>query len=133
MAKTKSKRWARYVARRYIGLLVGKPEGIKPLGRPRRRWKDSEIGCQREIGWGGVDWIDLAQDRDQWYLRVLKGRGTPSRHCSAASSEHSPSPHERDISSFTRPTIHFLLLVSAVRADIKRSGESPLLHSLQVM
>jgi hypothetical protein len=40
---------------------VGKPEGKRPLGRPRRRWEDNI-----EIGWGGMEWIDLAQDRDQW-------------------------------------------------------------------
>jgi hypothetical protein len=50
-------------------ILVGKPKGKRPLGRPRRRWVDNikmELG---DIGWHGVDWIDLAQDRDQ--LRVL--------------------------------------------------------------
>jgi hypothetical protein len=43
---------------------VGKPEGKKPLGRPRRRWVDGIKMDLREIGWGDVDWIDLAQDRD---------------------------------------------------------------------
>jgi hypothetical protein len=46
--------------------LVGKPEGNRPLGTPRRRWVDSIKMSLREIGWGGVDWTDLAQDRDQW-------------------------------------------------------------------
>jgi hypothetical protein len=45
-------------------ILVGKPEGKKPLGRPRRRWVDNIKVDLREIGWDGVDWID--QDRDQW-------------------------------------------------------------------
>jgi hypothetical protein len=49
-------------------ILMGKAEGKRPLGRPRYRWVDNEIDL-REIGWGGMDWIDLAQDRDQ--LRVL--------------------------------------------------------------
>jgi hypothetical protein len=44
--------------------LVGKPEGRRPLGRPRRRWEDSIRMDLREIGWGGMDWIDLVQDRD---------------------------------------------------------------------
>jgi hypothetical protein len=44
---------------------VGKPEGKRPLGRPRRRWEDNIIMDIREIGWGGMDWIDLVQDRDQ--------------------------------------------------------------------
>jgi hypothetical protein len=51
-------------------VLVGKPEGSRPLGRPRRRWEDNvrmdlqEIGCER------VDWIGLAQDRDKWRMLV---------------------------------------------------------------
>jgi hypothetical protein len=45
---------------------VGKPEGKRPLGRTRRRWEDNIKMDFREIGWGGMDWIDLAQDRDQW-------------------------------------------------------------------
>jgi hypothetical protein len=49
---------------------VGKPEGKRPLGRSRRRWvKNIKIDF-REIGWDGVDWIDLAQDRDQWGATV---------------------------------------------------------------
>jgi hypothetical protein len=50
-------------------VLVGKPEGKKPLGRPRCRWEDNiEIDLQ-EVGCGDMDWIDLAQDKDRW--RVL--------------------------------------------------------------
>jgi hypothetical protein len=45
---------------------VGKPEGKRPLGRPRRRWEDNIRMDLREIGRGGMDWIDLAQDGDQW-------------------------------------------------------------------
>jgi hypothetical protein len=45
---------------------VGKPEGKRPLGRHRRRWEDNIRMNLREIGWGGMDWIDLAQDKDQW-------------------------------------------------------------------
>jgi hypothetical protein len=47
-------------------LLVGKPEGKRPLGRPRRRWVDNIEMDLLDIGWGGVDWIGLAQDRDKW-------------------------------------------------------------------
>jgi hypothetical protein len=50
-------------------ILVGKPEGKRPLGRPRRRWVDNIKKDLREIGQDGVDWIELAQDRDQ--LRAL--------------------------------------------------------------
>jgi hypothetical protein len=46
---------------------MGKPEGKRPLGRPRRRWVDSIL---RERGWDGMDWIDLAQDMDQWRALV---------------------------------------------------------------
>jgi hypothetical protein len=47
-------------------ILAGKSEGKRPLGRPRYRWEDDIKMDLREIGWGGVDRIDLAQDRDQW-------------------------------------------------------------------
>jgi hypothetical protein len=47
-------------------ILVGKPEGKRPLGRPRRKWENNIRMDLREIGWGGMDWIDLAQDREQW-------------------------------------------------------------------
>jgi hypothetical protein len=50
-------------------ILVGKPEGKRPLGTPRLRWVDNIKMDLREIEWDGVDWIDMAQDRDQW--RVL--------------------------------------------------------------
>jgi hypothetical protein len=46
-------------------ILVGKSEGKRPLGRPRRRWGDNVKMDLREIGWDGINWIDLAQDRDQ--------------------------------------------------------------------
>jgi hypothetical protein len=47
-------------------ILVGKPEGKRPLGRPRRRVVDNIKMDFTETGWDGVDWIELAQDRDQW-------------------------------------------------------------------
>jgi hypothetical protein len=50
--------------------LVGKPEGRRPLGRPRRRWEDNIRMDVREVGWGGMDWINLAQDRDRWRALV---------------------------------------------------------------
>jgi hypothetical protein len=46
--------------------LVGKPEGTRPFGRPRRRWEDNIKMDLREVGRGGMDWINLAQDRDRW-------------------------------------------------------------------
>jgi hypothetical protein len=52
--------------RKVYKVLVGKPEGKRPLGRPRRRWEDGIRMDLREIVWGGVDWIRLARDRDRW-------------------------------------------------------------------
>jgi hypothetical protein len=52
---------------------VGKAEGKRPLGRPRRRWEDNIRIYLREIGWGGMEWVDLAQDRDQWRALVNTG------------------------------------------------------------
>jgi hypothetical protein len=51
-------------------ILVGKPEGKRPLGRPRRRWVDNIKMDLREIGWYGVDWMDMSQDREQWRALV---------------------------------------------------------------
>jgi hypothetical protein len=47
-------------------ILMGKPEGKRPIGRPRRTWVDNIKMDLGEIGLDGMDWIDLAQDRDQW-------------------------------------------------------------------
>jgi hypothetical protein len=47
-------------------ILVGKPEGKRPFGRPRRSWENNVKMDLKEIWWKGVDWIRLAQDRDQW-------------------------------------------------------------------
>jgi hypothetical protein len=47
-------------------ILVGKPEEKRPLGRPRRRWADSIKMDLGDMGWDGMGWIDLAQDKDQW-------------------------------------------------------------------
>jgi hypothetical protein len=51
-------------------ILVGKPQGKTPLGRPRRRWVDNIKMDLRQIGWDGVDRIDMSQDRDQWRALV---------------------------------------------------------------
>jgi hypothetical protein len=51
-------------------LLVGRPEGRRPLGRPRRRWLDNIRMDLVEVVWGNVDWIGLAQDRDRWRALV---------------------------------------------------------------
>jgi hypothetical protein len=64
-------KWAGHVARilekRYsYRIVVGKPEGKRPLGRPRGRWVDNIKMDIRNISWGGMDWSDVAQDRNQW-------------------------------------------------------------------
>jgi hypothetical protein len=51
-------------------VLMGKPEGKRPLGRPRRRWEDGIRMDLRETGWGWVEWIQVAQDRDWWRALV---------------------------------------------------------------
>jgi len=67
--------WAGHVARMGEGrgvyrVLVGKPEGKRPLGRPRHRWEDNIKMDLQEVVRGGMDWIDLAQDRDRWRALV---------------------------------------------------------------
>jgi hypothetical protein len=52
--------------RNAYSLLVGKPEGKRLVGRPRRRWADNIRIDLGEVGWGDVDWIGLAQDRNRW-------------------------------------------------------------------
>jgi hypothetical protein len=54
----------------YRILLIGKPEGKRPLTRQRRWWMDHIKMDVREIGWGGMDWIGVAQDREQWRALV---------------------------------------------------------------
>jgi hypothetical protein len=67
-------RWAGHVARtgkrNAYGILVGKPEEKRSLGRPRRRWEDNIKMDVRKVGWGGMEWNDLAQDRDWWRVLV---------------------------------------------------------------
>jgi hypothetical protein len=75
MIKSRRMRWAGHVARmetkmNAYRILVGKSERKRPLGRQRRRWVNNIKTDLREIGWGGVDWIDMAQDRDQWMALV---------------------------------------------------------------
>jgi hypothetical protein len=58
-------------------ILVGKPEGKRPLGRPRRRCVDNIKLDFKEVGWDGMDWIDLIQDRDQWRALVNTAMRVP--------------------------------------------------------
>jgi len=77
-------RWAGHVAR--VGerrvvyrALVGKPEGKRPLGRPRFRWEDNVKMDIQEVRCGGMDWFELAQDRDRWraLLNAVMNLGVP--------------------------------------------------------
>jgi len=73
--KSRRMRWAGLVARMgeergVYRVLVGKPEGRRPLGRPRRRWVDNIRMDLQEVGCGYMDWIGLAQDRDRWRTLV---------------------------------------------------------------
>ena len=73
--KSRRMRWAGHVAhmgeeRGVYRVLVGKPEGKKPLGRPRRRWVDNIRMDLREVECGYMEWIGLAQDRDSWRTLV---------------------------------------------------------------
>jgi hypothetical protein len=69
--KSRRMRWAEFVARiveesGVYRVLVGKPEGKRPLGRPRHRWDINIEMDLQEVGCGGMDWIGLAQDTDRW-------------------------------------------------------------------
>jgi hypothetical protein len=69
VTKSRRMRWAGHAARMgekrgAYRILMGRPEGRQPLGRPRRRWKDNIKMDLQEVGWG-MDWIELAQDRDR--------------------------------------------------------------------
>ena len=75
LIKSRRMRWAGHVARMgeergAYSVLVGKPEGKRPLGRPRRRWVDNIRMDLQKVGCGYVDWIGLAQDRDRWQTLV---------------------------------------------------------------
>jgi len=76
VVKSRRMKWAGHVARMGEGkgvhrVLVGKPEGKRPLGGPRRRWEDNSKMDLQEVG-GGEDWMELAQDRNRWRVFVNK-------------------------------------------------------------
>jgi hypothetical protein len=86
MIKSRRMRCARHVAgmgekRNAYRILVGKPEGKRPLGRPRCRWVDNIKIDLREIGWDVMEWIDLDQDRDQWRTLVKMVMNLQSIKC----------------------------------------------------
>ena len=76
VTKSRRMRWVGRVAcmgerRGIYRVLVGKPEGKRPLERPRHRWEDNIKMDLQEVGCGGMDWIKLAQDRDSWWALVI--------------------------------------------------------------
>jgi hypothetical protein len=73
--KSRRMGWAGHVARTEKGssvyrILVGRPKGRRAFGRPRRRWEDNIEMELQEVGWEGVDWFHMAQDRDRWHALV---------------------------------------------------------------
>jgi hypothetical protein len=75
MIKSRRMRWTGHVARmgekkNAYRIFMGKPERKRPLERPRRRWVDNIKMDLREIGWDGMDWIDMARDKDKWRALV---------------------------------------------------------------
>ena len=83
--KSRRMRWAGHVVRMgymrgVYRVLVGKPEGKGPLGRPRHKWDDNIKMDLQEVGYGGMDWIVLVQDRDRWWalVNVVMNVGVPN-------------------------------------------------------
>ena len=75
VVKSRRMRWAGHVARMGEGrgvhrVLIGKPEGKRPLGRPSHRWEDNIKMVLQEVGGNCGDWMELAQDRDRWRALV---------------------------------------------------------------
>jgi hypothetical protein len=104
--KSRRMRWAGHVARmgekkNSYRLLVGNPERKRPLGRPRRRWVDNIRIDLGEVGWGDVDWIGLAQDRNRWRalvnsvlnLRVPRNAGNLSSGLTSSGLSNSAQLH----------------------------------------
>ena len=103
--KLRRMRWAGHVARMreergVCRVLVGKPEGKRPLERPRRRWVDNIRMDLQEVGCGYVDWIGLAQDRDRWRTLVSAVMNLSSDLLSGASKfrHHTQPCYKRSIS-----------------------------------
>jgi hypothetical protein len=77
VVKSRRMRWAGHVTRMGKGrcvhrVLVGKPKGSRPLGRPRRRWEDNLKKDLQDVGGGWADWMERAQDRDRWRALVRR-------------------------------------------------------------
>ena len=124
--KSRRMRWAGHVARmgEKMGMyrvLVGKPEGKRPLRRPRRRWVDNIRMDLQEVGLGYVDWIGLAQDRDRWRklvnavmnLRVPRNAGNfltscEPVSCSGRTLHHGVSKYRKSVVTHCSTPYNFL-------------------------
>ena len=126
--KSRRMRWAGNVARMgeergLYRVLVGKPEGTRPLGRPRRRWVDNIRIDLQEVGCGHVDWIGLAQDRDRWRtlvsalmnLRVPWNVGNFLTNCKPVSFSRRTLHHGVSTLFFMHPFLSYSLQCSFTR------------------
>ncbi|PNF36143.1 hypothetical protein B7P43_G10971 [Cryptotermes secundus] len=147
MIKSRRMRWAGHLARmgeknNAYRILVGKPEGKRPLGRTRRRWVDNIKIILRKIGWDSVDWVDLAQDRDQWRalvntsVELLVRKISPPQGCYLHTEQHKRS--QTSILRFgfepTNPGFKQANTVHALdRADYIRGPVPPVLNERLLM
>ncbi|KAJ4450653.1 hypothetical protein ANN_02082 [Periplaneta americana] len=131
--KSRRLRWAGHVARmgesrNAYRVLVGRPEGKRPLGRPRRRWEYNIKMDLREVGYDGRDWINLAQDRDQWRayvraamnLRVLKSQRIPAE-IDAMLRRKPRDPLLKPLNNYTSAPLR---LLANFIADMRRADDS---------
>ncbi|KAJ4427408.1 hypothetical protein ANN_25030 [Periplaneta americana] len=109
--KSRRLNWAGHIARmgesrNAYRVLIGRPEGKRPLGRPRRRWEDNIKMYLREVGYDGRDWINLAQDRDQWraYVKAAMNLRTRERALSLIEEVY----HYHHLLTTTTTTYHHL-------------------------
>ncbi|KAJ4443791.1 hypothetical protein ANN_05569 [Periplaneta americana] len=131
--KSRRLRWAGHVARmgesrNAYRVLVGRPEGKRPLGRPRRRWEDNIKMDLREVGYDGRDWINLAQDRDQWraYVRAamnLRPHRDPSTPVPRVTV--SPAENQRCIALPPAASDHILRSPSSVMVAADYTSSKP--------
>ncbi|PNF37640.1 hypothetical protein B7P43_G11969 [Cryptotermes secundus] len=127
MTKSRRMRWAGHVARmgekrNAYRILVRKLEGKRPLGRPRRRWVDNVKMDLREIGWDGMVWIDVAQDRDQWRALVNTEYTGIQRSCqeTSACEEKAAVVRHNDLPWNVRKFMHNQILSFNFTADLEK-------------